>query len=413
MDADIITIGDELLIGQTVNTNASWIGKELALFGINIRRSTTISDERNEILSAVDESLRRSDLVIMTGGLGPTKDDITKETLCEYFDSELVLREDVLHRIEMYFKNKGREMLPSNIQQAELPKDCIVLDNDLGTASGMWFEKNGKVLVSIPGVPYEMKALMTKKILPRVKSFFSVSGMYHQTLMTQGIGESFLAEKIKHWEDRIYADRLSLAYLPSPGIVKLRLTSKKGIEDAEKIDAYFKELETQLPQFTYGKNGISIFETVGDLLRDKRKTVGTVESCTAGAISNAFVQIPNASDYFLGSLVTYSNDLKKALAGVRSLTLENHGAVSEEVVKEMAKGGREKLQVDYCIAISGIAGPDGGTDDKPVGTTWIALAFSDGVIAQKFQFGTHRGRNMEISALTAANLLRKKLLGLI
>ena len=412
MHADIITIGDELLIGQTVNTNASWIGKELSAFGINIFRSTTISDTKGEILSALDESLHRSDLVIITGGLGPTKDDITKETLCEYFDTELVLREDVLRRIETYFKNKGREMLDSNIKQAELPKDCIVLDNELGTASGMWFEKNGKVVVSIPGVPYEMKALMTDKILPRVKSSFSVSGMYHQTLMTQGIGESFLAEKIEAWENRIYADELSLAYLPSPGIVKLRLTSKKGVEDADKIDRYFKELEKLLPKYVYGKNGMSIFEVVGKLLRSKRKTVGTVESCTAGAIANAFVQVPNASDYFQGGFVTYSNELKMNLVGVRSLTLENHGAVSEEVVKEMALGGLEKLGVDYCLAISGIAGPDGGSEEKPVGTTWIALATKDGVSATKFQLGTHRGRNIEISTLSAANLLRRHLLNI-
>lgn len=412
MRADIITIGDELLIGQTVNTNSSWIGQELSLFGIEIARSTTISDDQNEIISSLDDALNRSDLIIITGGLGPTKDDITKETLCAYFKTELVLREDVLERIKAYFEARGKEMLPSNIQQAELPKDCIVLDNHLGTASGMWFEKNGKVVVSIPGVPYEMKALMTDQILPRVKSYFSVSGMYHQTIMTQGIGESFLAEIIRDWENRIYRAGLSLAYLPSPGIVKLRITSKIGIEDATKIDGFIQELHELIPQYIYGKNGESIFDVVGKILRSKNKTLGTVESCTGGAMSAGFVSIPNSSDYFQGSLITYSNDLKIKLADVKPLTIENHGAVSEQVVKEMALGGKNKLGVDYCLAVSGIAGPSGGTDDKPVGYVWIGLATPGGVKARSFQFGTDRGRNIEMTILSAAQFLRKELLGI-
>lgn len=412
MQADIINIGDELLIGQTVNTNAAWMGKELSHLGIAIARSTTISDEKSIIINALEEALSRSELVIITGGLGPTKDDITKETLADYFDMKLILKEDVLARVKSYFESKGRTMLETNIQQAYLPEGCIVLDNYLGTASGMWFERQGKIVVSLPGVPYEMKALMTEEVLPRVSAKFSVKGMYYQTLMTQGIGESFLAEKIKTWEDRIYKDNLSLAYLPSPGVVKLRLTSKKGREDAAKIDTYFKELEAELPKYAYGRNGVSVFEVVSELLKKNDKTLGTVESCTGGGLANAFVQLSGASDFFNGGLITYSNDMKMELAGVKSLTLENHGAVSELVVKEMALGGLKKLNVDYCIAVSGVAGPTGGSKEKPVGTTWIAIASPEQTIAKLFRFGTDRGRNLEITALSAANLLRKVILGI-
>lgn len=410
MNVDIITIGDELLIGQTVNTNATWIGQQLSINGMNIARSTTISDTKAEILSAITEAFERSQLIIMTGGLGPTKDDITKETLCEFFDSELELKEDVLKRIKSYFAAKGRDLLPANIKQAELPKDCIVLDNHLGTASGMWFKHNGKVLVSMPGVPYEMKALMESEVIPRAVDYFGVKGMYHQTLMTIGIGESALADKIASWENRIYKDGLSLAYLPSPGIVKLRLTSKRGAEDKQLIDDYFDELEKDLPNYVYGKNGISIYEVVSDLLRKNNAKLSTVESCTGGQLAHSFVQFQGASDFFQGSLLTYSNELKTALAGVAPLTLENHGAVSEPVVKAMAIGGQKKLQTTFCLAISGIAGPDGGTAEKPVGTVWIALATTSEVITERFQIGKNRSRNMEIACLLAVNMLRKYLI---
>lgn len=412
MQADIITIGDELLIGQTINTNAAWIGQQLSLSGIAIGRSTTISDGKQEILDCFSEALNRSELVIVTGGLGPTKDDITKQTLCEYFGTELELKQDVLVRIEEFFAKRGKEMLPSNYQQAELPISCIVLDNFVGTASGMWFEKDGRILVSIPGVPYEMKALMTEEVLPRALAYFSVKGMYHETLMTQGIGESFLAQKIEDWENRIYADGLALAYLPSPGVVKLRLTSKKGVEDAERIDRYFRELEEAYPKYVYGRNGVSIFEVVGQLLREKRQTLSTVESCTGGGISAAFVAQPGASDFLHGGIVSYSNDVKEREVGVSSTTLAEFGAVSEQTVLEMAFGGQRKLKTDYCIAVSGIAGPDGGTEEKPVGLVWCAVAHPNGVVAKKFQFGTDRGRNLEMTTLAAANVLRRVILSI-
>lgn len=410
MKAGIITIGDELLIGQTINSNTAWIGQELSSLGVEICKSVIIKDERSDILETVHDYFTNYDLVIVTGGLGPTNDDITKETLCEYFETTLELDHLVLSRIESFFKERGKEMLDSNIKQAELPKDSITLENSHGTASGMWFERGGKVLVSMPGVPYEMKSIMKEGVLPRVTSQFGIQGSYYQTLMTQGIGESFLAEQIEDWEKRLYEDGLSLAYLPSPGIVKLRLTSRKGTTDAPLVRSYFEELKKRLPKYVYGENGESIYEAVGDILRDKNKTLGTVESCTGGGIANAFVQNAGASDFFHGGLVTYSNELKMKLANVKSSTLKENGAVSEATVEEMALGGKKALNVDYTIAVSGIAGPDGGTDEKPVGTVWIAVGHPDGVVAKRFLFGAHRGRNLEKTKLYAANMLRRILL---
>lgn len=412
MKAGIITIGDELLIGQTINSNAAWIGQELSSLGIDVCKSVTIRDERSDILDSVDEYFKKYDLIIVTGGLGPTNDDITKETLCEYFETTLELDKIVLSRIEAFFKERGKDMLDSNIKQAELPKDSITLENSHGTASGMWFERGGKVLVSMPGVPYEMKSIMTEEVLPRVTSQFGIKGSYYQTLMTQGVGESFLAEQIEDWENRLYEDGLTLAYLPSTGIVKLRLTSKKGVSDAPLIQNYFEELKKRLPEYVYGENEDSIYEVVGDILREKNQTLATVESCTGGGIANALVQSAGASDFFRGGIVTYSNDLKMQLVDVQESTLVKYGAVSEETVKEMAKGGRKVMNVDYLIAVSGIAGPDGGTDEKPVGTVWIAVAHPDGVEAKRFLFGAHRGRNLEKTMLYSANMLRRILLGI-
>lgn len=412
MKAGIITIGDELLIGQTINSNAAWLGQELSSLGIDIYRSVTIRDDRESILSVVEEYFNAVDLILVTGGLGPTKDDITKETLCEYFETELELDQNVLERIRTYFEARGKEMLESNVKQAELPKDSLTLENKHGTASGMWFEKSGKILVSMPGVPYEMKSIVSDEVIPRITAKFGIEGSYYQTLMTQGVGESFLAQEIEDWENRLYADGLGLAYLPSPGIVKLRITSSKGTQDAGLIKGYFDELKKRLPKYVYGENGESIFEVVGDLLRDQNATLSTVESCTGGGIASAFIDFPGASDFFEGGLVTYSNELKMKMANVREETLREYGAVSEQTVIEMAKGGKEVMDVDYTIAVSGVAGPDGGTDEKPVGTVWISVAHPNGVIAKKYLFGDHRGRNIEKTKLYAANLLRRLLLGI-
>ncbi|RYM33375.1 competence/damage-inducible protein A [Brumimicrobium glaciale] len=412
MKAGIISIGDELLIGQTVNTNAAWLGQELGKFGISVYKATTIRDIKEDILQTVDEYINEADFIIVTGGLGPTNDDITKETLTEYFGTTLELNKQVLERVRFFFEQRGKEMLDSNIQQAMLPKDALILDNLHGTASGMWFEKSGKILVSLPGVPYEMEALIKEEVIPRIKSSFGIKGNYHQTLMLQGIGESFLAEIIENWEERIYKEGLHLAYLPSSGLIKLRLTSVKGNEEAGKINDYFDELRKELPQYVYGMNEETIFESVGELLKSKNATLGTIESCTGGGIASSFISKSGSSAFFQGGLITYSNALKHKLANVSLKSLEEFGAVSEEVAKEMALGGQKVLNVDYTIAVTGIAGPDGGTDEKPVGTVWIAIATPDGVFTEHYLFGEHRGRNIEKTGLYAANFLRKLILGI-
>lgn len=410
MQAEIISIGDELLLGQTVNTNASWIGKELALVGIPVQWGITIADDREAIIHAFDEAMKRSELVIVTGGLGPTKDDITKHVLCEYFDTELEINPVVLERVESFFKKRNRVMLDVNIQQAALPKSCRVIDNYAGTASGMWFEKNGSILISLPGIPFEMQGMMTDILIPEFIKRFKVPSIYHRTILTTGIGESYLADRIQDWENRVRANGLGLAYLPSQIVLKLRLTSSKGKEDAELIQAYFDEIEAEMPEFVFGYEDDELNDVVGKILLQNNKTVGTVESCTGGGIANFFTATPGSSNYFQGGLVTYSNELKMKLADVKSDTLAQFGAVSEEVVKEMSVGGLSKLGVDYCISISGIAGPDGGSEDKPVGTVWISVASKESVISKKYNFGNNREHNVQMSIFAAVNLLRNVIL---
>jgi len=410
MKAELISIGDELLIGQTVNTNAAWLGKELSFRGVQVCNGVTISDKKEVILDALDVAVKRADLVIITGGLGPTKDDITKHTLCEYFEKELEINKEVLDRVEAFFKQRNRPMLEVNVQQAALPIGTEVLHNYHGTASGMWFEKSGVIVISLPGVPYEMKGIMMDEVFPRLQDQFGLSSIYHKTIHFQGIGESFLADQIQDWETSVRDEGLGLAYLPSPGIVKLRLTSLKGEVDAKKMDEYFDTLKKQFPINYFGEGEITINEVVADLLINNNKTVGTVESCTGGNLAASFVSLAGSSSYYRGSFLTYSNELKELLVGVSRKNLATKGAVSEEVVIEMAEKGRLKLGVDFCIATSGIAGPDGGTEEKSVGTVWIALASSDGVVAKKFLFGNNRQRNIDMAVLTALNLLRIKLL---
>ncbi|MFZ5554260.1 MAG: competence/damage-inducible protein A [Bacteroidota bacterium] len=408
--AEIISIGDELLIGQTVNTNAAWIGRELSLLGIEIHRITTISDQREEIISAISAS--PADIILMTGGLGPTNDDITKSTLASYFGSKLVRNTDIVQRIESYFSQRGREVSEVNRQQADLPDNCTVLTNPLGTASGMWFEKNGKIVISMPGVPYETKAIMTNEVLPRLKERFPLPHLVHRTILTQGIGESFLAEIIKDWETRLRNDGLSLAYLPSPGIVKLRITAKGGEKNnlEKQVNTYINELLTLVPQYIYGFENDRLEQLVGNLLTEKKQTLSTAESCTGGYIAHMITSVPGSSAYFMGTVVSYSNRIKTEILEVKEADLNNYGAVSREVVEQMALGIQKKFQTGYSIAVSGVAGPDGGSDEKPVGTVWIAIAFPGGVESKKFLFEADRIRNIHRTALTALTMLRKKLL---
>ncbi|MEY4603061.1 MAG: hypothetical protein RIT43_353 [Bacteroidota bacterium] len=410
MTAEIISIGDELLIGQTINTNASWIGMECSLRGIRTKFVTTISDDEKDIRDAVDIAVKRSNIVFITGGLGPTKDDITKHTLADYFNTELKCHEPTLKRIEAFFASRNRPMLEVNIRQADLPVNAEILENLNGTADGMWFERDGSIVISMPGVPYEMKGIMCNEVFPRLEKRGALVSLYHYTLMTQGIGESFLADKITEWEDRVRKAGLGLAYLPSPGTVKLRLTSYEGAQRKKEIEMFFKELQDSLPKYVYGIQDETLSEVVGKLLINEQLTLGSVESCTGGALAHNLISVPGSSVYFQGSLITYTNQLKSQLVDIDHKDLSQFGAVSKEVVEKMAMNGRLKLNVDICIATSGIAGPDGGTDEIPVGTVWVAVCDMDGVESHCFRFGDNRERNIQMTVLSALNMLRCRIL---
>lgn len=409
MKAEIITIGDELLIGQTIDTNSAWIGKQLYLIGIDVNRINSISDKKQDILDALNESRKRADLILITGGLGPTKDDITKHTLAEYFNSELYLDKEVLSSIKKFFDLRGREMLEVNKLQAELPRKATILANPVGTASGMWFEDKGQIFVSMPGVPYEMKSLMENHVLPKAKSYFKTPEIIHRTVLTQGIGESFLAEKLSDWEDELRNSGLSLAYLPSPGLVKLRVSSK-GIENGKKlVDEFVNELYNRIPELIFGEGKDTLQNIIGKHLTDQNKTIATAESCTGGYISQLITSIPGSSKYYKGSTIAYAYDVKSNDLNVSADDLNSFGAVSQQVVEQMARGIKKKMRCDYAIATSGIAGPEGGTDEKPVGTVWIAIATPSKIISKKYLFGNDRQRNVHKTAITAFNLLRKEL----
>ncbi len=406
MKAEIISIGDELLIGQTVNTNASWLGQECSKLGIRIVQVTAISDDKDTILKAIAESFERADLILVTGGLGPTKDDITKHTLCDFFDTELELHLPTLKHIELFFAKRNRPMLDANIRQAELPKSCEILENKHGTAAGMWFNYQEKVLISMPGVPYEMKGIMIDQVFPRLKDQFHLHSLYNQTLLTQGIGESFLAEQLTDWENEVRNKGFSLAYLPSPGMVKLRLTSYEGSIRKHEIESYFRQLEERFPQYVFGRESDTLSSVLGNLLKSRNCTIGTVESFTGGALAKEIVSVPGASTYFMGSFVPYSNVHKIQYLGIDPDLINQFGAVSQQVAEQMAVQGIIKLGVDICIATTGIAGPSGGTTDKPLGTVWIAIANSNHVISKNFRFGDDRERNIHMGVLSALNLAR-------
>ena len=409
MKVELISIGDELLIGQTVNTNASWLGETLSKAGAEIIKTVAISDKKNEIIASLNMIYDNTDCIIITGGLGPTKDDITKYTLAEYFGSKLKQDKHTLDKIESFFSQRNRPMLDSNYKQAELPMDCTILENDFGTAAGMWFEKNNKIFISLPGVPYEMQGIMTEQAIPKLKKRFKLKSMYYKTALTQGIGESFLAEKIEDWENLIYKNGLSLAYLPSAGIVKLRISSAKGSDDAAIIDSMFVELENLIPNHFFGYDRDTLPKIISQQLIDKKLTIGTVESCTAGMLASQISSIPGASAYYEGALLTYSYKIKTSLANVPADLIQKEGAVSEPVAIQMAENGRDILGADICISTTGIAGPGGGTETKPVGMVWIAIATKNGTTTKKMQFSKHRERNIKMTVLSALNLLRLEL----
>ena len=410
MQAELITIGDEILIGQTIDTNSAWMGRELNALGIQVSQITSIKDERNAIRSAILAAEKSAaKIILITGGLGPTKDDITKHVLCEYFETELVRNEEVLAKIQAFFKSRGREMLESNNMQADLPKACTVLLNDMGTASGMWFEKGDTIFVSMPGVPYEMKHLMSDRVLPKILERFELPAIFHKTIMTEGIGESFLVELIKDWENSLVAEEIAIAYLPSPGIVRVRLTAqgqnKATLE--EKVLRKANELHQLVPQYIFGEDDISLEEALAAALKAKGKTIATAESCTGGYIAHLLTSISGSSAYYLGGFVSYDNQVKIETLKVSKESIEDDGAVSKTVVEQMANGARNLLKTDFAIATSGIAGPDGGTEEKPVGTVWIAIASEKGVQAKKFLFEQNRERNIRRSAMAALSMVLK------
>ena len=411
MKSEIISIGDELLIGQVVNTNATWMAGELNKWGIEVVQITAVGDNPDAIFEALKLAGNRAEIVLITGGLGPTRDDITKKVLAEYFSSKFIFHEPTFEHIKKLFSIRNYPLTEVNRQQAEIPDNCIPLLNIHGTAPGMWFEKEGKIFVSMPGVPFEMKPLLTDQVLPRINKKFNLGFISHKTIMTQGIGESMLAEKISAWEDRL-PPHIKLAYLPQPGMVRLRLSGKGN--DKEKleseIDSLTIKLQKIIPELIYGFDDISLEEIIGNLLIKNEKTLSTAESCTGGYIAHLLTSIPGSSNYFAGSIISYSNEVKVNQLGVKINDIEKYGAVSQQVVEQMALGGFEKLKTDYCLSVSGIAGPDGGSEEKPVGTVWIALASDQGVKSQLFHFGEHRERNIRRSALAALNLLRMQLI---
>ena len=412
MHAEIITIGDEILIGQVIDTNSAWIAQKLNLIGFKVKQITSISDDREHILSALKEAESRAQLIIITGGLGPTKDDITKPALCDYFNSKLIFNEEAYHNIEKLFLPRNLVITEINRKQAELPHNCLPLKNTEGTAYGMWFEKNNKVFISMPGVPYEMKAMLAKEVIPGIKLHFKAPAIVHRTVLTQGIGESYLSDMIAEWEEALPA-YIKLAYLPSPGMVRLRLSATGEDKDAlsKELDSHIKSLQKLIPKFIYGYDLEKLEEIIGKLLLARKATLSTAESCTGGYIAHLITSVPGSSGYFAGSVVSYSNLIKEQELGVSKKDLLEFGAVSQQVVEQMALGIKKKYKTDYAIATSGIAGPTGGTPEKPVGTVWIAIASPKGAVSRKLLLGQDRKRNIVMTAFAALNKLRKELNG--
>jgi nicotinamide-nucleotide amidase len=409
MKAEIITIGDEILIGQVVNSNASWIADALTGLGINVTRHISIADDFDEIVQILMETEDRTDLVFLTGGLGPTSDDITKQTLAEYFNCQLTENEEALDRIKAFLSRRKVEMNKLNREQALLPDNCIIIPNRYGTASGMWFSRNDTQYLSMPGVPYEMESMMSGYILPRLKKQYKLPAIIHKTVLVQGIAESHLANMLQEFESTL-PQEVKLAYLPSPGRVRLRLTSGGEDEKAVKtiVQDQIDRLITYIPDgYFFGFEDEQLERIVGTMLRRNKKTLAIAESCTGGNIAHMITSVPGSSKYFLGSVVAYSDYVKKSVLGVRETSLKNHGAVSRQVVEQMAMGIIKRYGADYAIATSGIAGPDGGTPGKPVGTTWIAVASDEKTESALFNLGDHRGRNIQKASMTGLNMLRK------
>lgn len=408
MKAIIITIGDEILHGQTVDTNSAWMATALNALGVEIYETYSISDNRTHILETLDRALSRAHVVLITGGLGPTNDDITKNTLAEFFKSELVYDAAVMADVEALFARRGFPLLERNKQQAWVPEKCTVIRNANGTAPGMWFEEGGRVVVSMPGVPFEMKAMVSESVLPRLQNTFDLPLIEHQFIMTAGVGESRIAELLVDVEATL-PEGISLAYLPGHGYVKLRLTARG--EDQQQmtatLDTLTQTISDRLGKWVYGiGRHLTLEEALGNLLKEQGLTIGTAESCTGGYIGHRITTIPGSSAWFKGGIISYANEVKMEQLQVSSATLAAHGAVSEATVREMLAGLFKQLSVDIGIAVSGIAGPDGGTADKPVGTVWVAYGQADDIRTHKLQLHKKRMLNIELTATLSMNLVR-------
>lgn len=407
MNAEIITIGDELLIGQVVDTNSAWLGQQLTFNGIRVVQKTAVSDSPDHIKTALTDAQKRADIILLTGGLGPTKDDLTKATLADYFGMKMRRDDEVLKHVTAIFARFGRELTDTNRTQSELPEGCETIFNANGTAPGMWFDINGKIIVSMPGVPYEMKAMFTDGVLPKLRARYSMPAIYHRTVMTQGIGESWLSDTLEEWEASLKKENIGLAYLPAPAMVRLRLTAygKNLAELQKKVDSKIDELPALIGKYIFATEDTTLADVIGKILTEKKQTVVTAESCTGGYIAHLITSVAGSSAYYIGSTLTYAYEAKTSLLGIPQELMTKHGAVSEEVAKMMAENVRKKLNADYAISTTGIAGPGGGTAEKPVGTVWIAVASKDGVEAKVFQFGDNRERNIQRSGQTALMML--------
>lgn len=412
MKARIITIGDEILIGQIVDTNSAWLAEQLTLIGLQVDQMATISDTKEAIHAQLDAHVGKVDLMIFTGGLGPTQDDITKPALEEWFGGGWKTDQRVLDRVQAHFEERGIQMPPINAEQADIPAVCEVLFNAHGSAPGMLFERSGTVVVSMPGVPFEMKSIFTDELLPRLNVRLIDETVAHRTVHTQGIGESSLMEIITDWEARLRNEGLKLAYLPSVGAVRLRI-SGSGAHQATilgRIDAYVADLLPLIDDYAFGYDGDQLEEVVGKLLKREGLTLSVAESCTGGYIAHLLTSVAGSSTFFKGSITAYANEVKTQQLGVRAQDILDHGAVSEVVAIQMAEGVKRSLHTDFAIATTGIAGPDGGTPEKPVGTVWIGVAGPSRSFALRYRMGTNRERNIRKSALQALQLLRKEIL---
>jgi nicotinamide-nucleotide amidase len=409
--AEIITIGDEILYGQILDTNTQWISLELDKIGIKTVRKSSVGDQRDEIVQILREAQKRADIVFITGGLGPTRDDLTKKILADFFNCSLAYHPDALQDVTDFFAKRGRELSDINRDQALLPTKCTFIPNKQGTAPAMWFNEQETIWVSMPGVPFEMKAIMETEVLPRITTHFKLPVIVHQIRKVVGIGESYLSDLIQDWELQL-PSHLKLAYLPSLGIVKLRLTGfgQDKVQLQAEIEAEFEKVMPLIKTYIFGQEKDELASVVGQLLVDQQATLAVAESCTGGYLAHQFTQYPGCSAYFQGGIISYANDVKVKQLGVSQAILDSDGAVSDSCVMAMAAGVRKHLGTTFALATSGIAGPDGGTEEKPVGTIWIALAHPKGVIVRKLTQGGTRMQNIHLSSLTAINLLRRYLL---